>query len=81
MPLTNDITRGLLNRKRPLVISWVKIRWNNITKNNQQLMNKQVLNYAKGISTATELPLETVLKSEPVKTYRDRIWFGEKKFK
>jgi len=74
---SEDITRGLLDRKRPLVIRVLKNRWDTIALKRKDLINKQVLKYAQGISKATGLELKTVLNSKPVKKYRDKIWFRE----
>jgi len=72
-----DISRGLLDRRRPVVIKIIKNNWDRVVSNRQHLINKQVLNYAKGIAKVSDLNINQVLSSKPVLKYRDKIWFRE----
>lgn len=77
----SDITRGLMDRKRPLIINVMKRRWSDVVDHNPEVIDEGVLKFARSMAKATDLPLEKVLKSSPVRSYRNKVWFREKTFK
>jgi hypothetical protein len=72
-----DVTRGVLGRKRLLVVRFIRGRWNTITDNSEVFVPAKIRNYAKAMSKSTGLDYSKVLKSTPVKNYRDKMWLDK----
>ena len=57
-----------------MITNLIKGRWDNIIETRPGIIPPRIINYAKSTSKISGLDFKKVLKSTPVKKYRDKMW-------
>lgn len=68
-----DVTRGLLERKRPFVRKQIDKHWKEIVKRHPALAPPTTRKYAKSIADTIGEDFEGVLSSKPVRNYWKKV--------